>query len=63
MTDNNDAFAELATRRRKLEELRREIQIGLHESARGEVGPWDVEEIKREGREMLRRQLKDDRSN
>ncbi len=37
----------------RLEELRQDIQIALDESARGEVEPWDVEEIKREARELF----------
>jgi hypothetical protein len=32
------------------EHLRREIQIGLDEIARGEVAPLDIEEIKRQAR-------------
>ena len=37
----------------KLDEMQREVQIGLDQKARGEVSPWDVEEIKREGRRLL----------
>ncbi|MDB5332957.1 MAG: addiction module antidote protein family [Phycisphaerales bacterium] len=37
----------------ELEELRKEIAVGLEQIERGEVGPWDVEEIKAEGRKLL----------
>jgi antitoxin ParD1/3/4 len=42
-------------RQMRLEELRQDIQVALDESARGLVEPWDVEEIKRKGREMLKK--------
>ena len=34
----------------RLEELRKEIAIGIAEADRGEVGVWDPEAIKAEGR-------------
>ena len=40
-------------REMRLASLRREIQIGLDESARGEVAPLDMEEIKRTAASML----------
>jgi Arc/MetJ-type ribon-helix-helix transcriptional regulator len=33
--------------------LRREIEKGLEDERQGRVGPWDIEEIKRLGRERL----------
>jgi antitoxin ParD1/3/4 len=38
-------------RRIRLAELRREIQIGLDQVERGEVVPFDIEEIKAEARQ------------
>lgn len=37
----------------RLQELRRDISIGLEQTQRGEVAPLDVEEIKAEGRRRL----------
>ena len=37
-----------------IEELRREIMIGVEEIERGECGEWNAEEIKSEGRRLLR---------
>jgi antitoxin ParD1/3/4 len=37
----------------RLLDLRKEIQLGLEQSERGEAGPWDVEEIKAEVRKRL----------
>ena len=37
----------------ELEELRREIQIGLDASAAGQTAPWSADEIKSEGRRLL----------
>jgi antitoxin ParD1/3/4 len=37
----------------RLLDLRKEIQLGLEQSERGETGPWDVEEIKAEVRKRL----------
>lgn len=37
----------------RLEELRREIQIGIDQADRGELTPFDVEDIKAEGRRRL----------
>jgi len=37
----------------RLEELRREIQIGLDQLDRGEVAPLDIEAVKAEGRRRL----------
>lgn len=37
----------------RLEELRKEIAIGIEAAERGEVGPLDIEEIKAEGRKRL----------
>jgi antitoxin ParD1/3/4 len=37
----------------KLEDLRREIQIGIDQVERGEVKPLDIEYIKREGRRRM----------
>src|SRR6266567_6256149 len=44
---------------RRLEELRREIAIGLAEADRGEVAPLDIENIKAEGRRRQRKSRKD----
>lgn len=40
-------------RKFRLEELRREIAIGIKEADRGEVAPLDIEGIKRKVRERL----------
>lgn len=40
-------------RKLRLEELRSEIQRGIDSSARGESEPFDLEEIKAEGRKRL----------
>jgi len=40
---------------RRLEELRREIAIGLEEADRGEVAPLDIEGIKAEGRRLKKK--------
>jgi antitoxin ParD1/3/4 len=40
-------------RKLRLEELRREIQKGIDSSSRGESKPFDLEEIKAEGRKRL----------
>jgi antitoxin ParD1/3/4 len=37
----------------RLEELRKEIALGLEASERGEVGPLDIKAIKAEGRKRL----------
>lgn len=37
----------------KLERLRKDIQIGIDQLDRGEGTPWNVEEIKAEGRQRL----------
>jgi Arc/MetJ-type ribon-helix-helix transcriptional regulator len=37
----------------ELDDLKRQIAAGLEQIDRGEVGPWDVEEIKAEGRKLL----------
>lgn len=36
-----------------LERLRREVAIGIEQLDRGESAPWDPEEIKAKGREIL----------
>jgi antitoxin ParD1/3/4 len=36
-----------------LEELRRQVDVGLAELERGEGSEWDAEEIKAEGRRLL----------
>jgi antitoxin ParD1/3/4 len=36
-------------------DLRREIMLGINELDRGESAPWDVEEIKAEGRRLLKK--------
>ena len=41
-------------RRRKLEDLRKEIQIGLDQAKRGEVAPLNVARIKSRLRKRLR---------
>ena len=33
--------------------IRRALREALEDEARGDVGPWDVEEIQREGRRIL----------
>jgi hypothetical protein len=38
---------------RRLEDLRKEIKIGVEQADRGEVVPLDIEEIKAEGRRRL----------
>lgn len=45
-----EALQLLMEREEKLEDLRREIQIGLDQAARGEVAPLDMEAIKAEAR-------------
>jgi antitoxin ParD1/3/4 len=40
-------------KRIRLEELKREISIGLEQANRGECTPLDIEEIKAEGRKRL----------
>ncbi len=37
-------------RRVRLEELRKQIAVGIEQADRGEVAPLDIEEIKSEGR-------------
>ena len=37
----------------RLLDLRKEIQLGLEQSDRGETAPWDVEEVKAEVRKRL----------
>jgi antitoxin ParD1/3/4 len=37
----------------KLEEIRRQVAVGLEQIRRGEVAPLDLEAIKREGRKRL----------
>jgi hypothetical protein len=39
-----------AQREKRREQLRREIQVGLDENARGESAPLDMAEIKRKAR-------------
>jgi antitoxin ParD1/3/4 len=39
----------------RLEELRREIAIGLEEADRGELAPRDIENIKAEGRRLRKK--------
>jgi antitoxin ParD1/3/4 len=36
-----------------LEELRKEIAVGLEQAERGELAPLDIDEIKAEGRRRL----------
>jgi antitoxin ParD1/3/4 len=38
----------------RLEDLRREIAIGIEQIERGEVAPWDLEKTKAEVRRRLR---------
>jgi antitoxin ParD1/3/4 len=45
-------------RKMHLQELRKELQIGLDQLDRGESVPWDPEEIKREGRRLLAKRKK-----
>jgi antitoxin ParD1/3/4 len=40
----------------RLAELRREVAIGLEQAERGDLKPFDAEEIKRLGREQLARE-------
>lgn len=40
----------------KLEELRRDVRQGYEQARRGESKPFDVEAIKAEGRERLRKE-------
>jgi antitoxin ParD1/3/4 len=40
-------------RQARLEELRRQVAIGLKEAERGEIAPLDLEAIKAEGRRRL----------
>jgi antitoxin ParD1/3/4 len=46
-------------RQYRLEELRREIAVGLAEADRGELAPLDVEAIKAEGRRQLAKEQQD----
>jgi antitoxin ParD1/3/4 len=48
---DDEAWQRLSTR--KLQSLRREIDIGVKEIERGEFSDWDPEEIKRDGRKIL----------
>ena len=43
-------------RRRRLEELRREVGIGLEQANRGEVAPLDIAKIKSRLRKRLQKQ-------
>jgi antitoxin ParD1/3/4 len=45
-------------RRQRLEELRREIAVGLEQADRGELAPLDVDAIKAEGRRRLQSRRK-----
>ena len=45
-------------RKRRLEELRREIQVGIDQANRGELVPFDMEDIKAEGRRRLAEERK-----
>ncbi len=45
-------------RKLRLEELRREVQVGIDQANRGEVVPFDVEDIKAEGRRRLAEERK-----
>lgn len=40
-------------REMRLQDLRKEVQLGLEQSARGESGEWNVEEMKAEVRQKL----------
>jgi antitoxin ParD1/3/4 len=40
-------------REARLDRLRGEVAIGIAEADRGEVGPLDIDEVKREGRRRL----------
>ncbi|MFM9956974.1 MAG: type II toxin-antitoxin system ParD family antitoxin [Phycisphaerales bacterium] len=40
-------------RKWKLEQLRKEVQIGLDQAERGEVSAWDPERVLREARERF----------
>ncbi len=42
----------------KLAELRKELAIGLEQADRGDVRPFDMERIKREGRKLLKSKRK-----
>ncbi len=42
----------------RLEELRREIQVGIDQANRGELLPFDIEDIKAEGRRKLAEERK-----
>ncbi len=46
-------YPEEELRTLKLEVLRREVEIGIEQSDRGEVAPLNIEAIKREGRRHL----------
>ena len=52
----SEALRLLREREQQLQELRREIQIGIDELRRGEGTPLDFEDIKRRGRERLAQQ-------
>jgi len=43
---------------RRLEDLRREIRVGLDAIERGDYGPFDPEKIKAEGRRLLAQRKK-----
>ncbi len=47
------AIAALRERHRRIEELRAMLQPAIDELDRGEGTPWDPEEIRRRGRELL----------
>ncbi len=53
----SDAIAELRARDQlreaRLGEIRTQVMVGLEQLDRGEGAPWDVEEIKAEGRALL----------
>jgi hypothetical protein len=57
MTEDENLFEEMAALQRKFRELWEDVQLGLDDIERGDFGPWDAEEIKRKGRELLKRQL------
>lgn len=42
-------------RQARLEELRREIALGIEEADRGELAPLDLDAVKTSGRELLAR--------
>ena len=53
----SDAIAELRAREElrqaRLGEIRAKVMVGIEELDRGEGAPWDVEEVKAEGRASL----------